>query len=95
VTLDRSLDTASEARAVATLLGATPFILVTSAYHMPRAVWLMQRAGAHPIPAPVGQRVRGMDGLIGALIPGSVGLSETEHALHEYLGLVALALGFD
>src|SRR2546421_9007535 len=39
-----------------------------------RALWLMGRAGAHAIPAPVGQRARGMDGnLMGALIPGSSG----------------------
>jgi len=96
VTLGGSLDTHAEARAVVHLLGPAPFILVTSAYHMPRALWLMERAGAHAIPAPVGQRVRGMAGnLIGALIPGSSGLYETEHALHEYIGLVAMTLGLD
>ena len=96
VTLDRPLDTRSEARTVAALLGSSPFILVTSAYHMPRAVKLLQRAGAHPIPAPVGQRASGIDrNLIGALIPGSSGLSETERALHEYLGLLAISLGLD
>jgi uncharacterized SAM-binding protein YcdF (DUF218 family) len=96
VTLGGSLDTHAEVRAVAELLGPAPFILVTSAYHMPRALWLMERAGAHAIPAPVGQRVRGMDGnLIGVLIPGSSGLYETEHALHEYIGLLAMTLGLD
>jgi hypothetical protein len=44
----------------------------------------------------VGQRTRGMTGnLSGALIPGSSGLYETEHALHEYIGLVAMTLGLD
>jgi len=96
VTLSGSLDTHAEARAVADLLGPAPFILVTSAYHIPRALWLMERAGAHAIPAPVGQRARGTDRhLIGALIPGSSGLSETEHALHEYIGLLAMTLGLD
>jgi len=96
VTLGGSLDTHAEARAIADLLGPAPFILVTSSYHMPRALWLMERAGAHAIPAPVGQRARGMDGdLIGALIPGSSGLYETEHALHEYIGLLAMTLGLD
>jgi uncharacterized SAM-binding protein YcdF (DUF218 family) len=96
VSLSDSLDTHDEARAVAKLLGPQPFILVTSAFHMPRAMWLMERAGAHPIAAPVGQRARGMNGdMIGELIPASSGLSETENALHEYIGLFAMRLGFD
>jgi uncharacterized SAM-binding protein YcdF (DUF218 family) len=96
VTLTGSLDTHDEARAVAGLLGSTPFILVTSAFHMPRALWLMERAGVRPIPAPVGQRARGMDGsVIGALIPTSYGLYESERALHEYLGLLAMTLRLD
>ena len=96
ISLSGSLNTHDEARAVATLLGSAPFILVTSAYHMPRALWLMRRAGAHPVPAPVGQRALGMDGeLIAELIPGSMGLYKTEHALHEYIGLLAITLGLD
>jgi uncharacterized SAM-binding protein YcdF (DUF218 family) len=96
LSLSGSLDTHGEARAVSKLVGPAPFILVTSAYHMPRALWFMERAGAHPIPAPVGQRARGLNGdLIGKLIPGSSGLYETEHALHEYIGLLAMTLGLD
>lgn len=95
VVLNGPLDTHAEARSVAMLVGAAPFILVTSAYHMPRAMRLMARAGAHAIPAPTGQRVdrshRGWRGLV----PTASGLSKTEHALHEYLGLAALAAGID
>ena len=67
------------------------FFLVTSAYHMPRAVRLMQRVGAHPIPAPTGQRVGASPGT--GLRPTSAGMRNTEIALHEYLGLAALAIG--
>jgi uncharacterized SAM-binding protein YcdF (DUF218 family) len=96
VALTGSLDTYDEARAVAGLLRSTQFILVTSAVHMPRALWLMERAGVHPIPAPVGQRARGMDGsVIGALIPTSYGLYESERARHEYFGLHAMTLRLD
>jgi uncharacterized SAM-binding protein YcdF (DUF218 family) len=91
VVLVRPLDTADEAQAVKTLLGTAPFVLVTSAYHMPRAVRLMQRAGAHPIPAPTGQRVGAFPG--SGLRPTSAGMRDTEIALHEYLGLAALAIG--
>lgn len=94
VVLDDSLDTAAEARSVAALIGSDPFVLVTSAYHMPRAMRLMERAGARPIPAPTGQLANepATSGWRG-LLPTSGGLSKTERALHEYLGLAALAAG--
>jgi uncharacterized SAM-binding protein YcdF (DUF218 family) len=91
VVLDRSLDTGDEARTVKAQLGAAPFLMVTSAYHMPRAVRLMRHVGAHPIPAPTGQRVGEYKG--GWLQPTSTGMRSTELALHEYLGLAALAFG--
>ncbi len=53
---DTPLDTGEEAKQSAQLVGAEPFLLVTSANHMPRAVRLLERAGAHPIPAPTDQR---------------------------------------
>lgn len=93
---DGALDTSGEARAVARILRTAPFILVTSAYHMPRAMQLMERAALRPIPAPVGQRARASrSNRIGQLIPESSGLWETEHALHEYLGLLAIQMGLD
>jgi hypothetical protein len=36
-----------------------------------------------------------MDSVIGALIPASYGLYESERALHEYLGLLAMTLRLD
>jgi uncharacterized SAM-binding protein YcdF (DUF218 family) len=94
VILQSPLDTAAEARAVAALLNGAPFVLVTSAAHMPRAVRLMQRAGQHPIPAATAQRVGGSPGRgLHRWLPTSAGMRDTEIALHEYLGLAALALG--
>jgi uncharacterized SAM-binding protein YcdF (DUF218 family) len=96
VILDDSLDTGDEARAVANLLGQSPFILVTSAYHMPRAMRLMERAGAHPVPAPTQQRTDGSGRLTWhEWLPSGAGLRRTEEAVHEYLGLMALNLGID
>jgi uncharacterized SAM-binding protein YcdF (DUF218 family) len=96
IVMDRALDTVQEAREVFALLGHSPFILVTSAYHLPRAMRLMRRAGANPVPAPTGQFLRAQHRAerIG-LVPGSRGLRETEAALHEYLGLAALNLGIE
>jgi len=94
--LDASLDTRAEAHSVAALIGAATFILVTSAYQMPRAMRLMERAGARPIPAPTGQlSYESANIRWGSWLPTSGGLSKTERALHEYLGLAALAAGFD
>jgi uncharacterized SAM-binding protein YcdF (DUF218 family) len=94
VVLQSPLDTAAEARAVAALLNGAPFVLVTSAYHMPRAMQLMRRAGQHPIPAATGQRVGGSPGRgLHRWLPTSTGMRDTELALHEYLGLAALAAG--
>jgi uncharacterized SAM-binding protein YcdF (DUF218 family) len=93
VVLDQPLDTAAEARAIAAVVGTARFILVTSAYHMPRAVLEMRRAGVQPIPAPTGQLVSGADALDWrAWLPNSGGLRKTERALHEYAGLAALAV---
>lgn len=88
--LDGPLDTAAEASEVARLLVDTPFLLVTSAYHMPRAMHFMQLAGARPVPAPTGHRVNaGADWAWHNLLPTAGGLGKTERALHEYLGLLA------
>jgi uncharacterized SAM-binding protein YcdF (DUF218 family) len=88
VKLDQPLDTAEEARSVAALVGNAPFILVTSAYHMPRAVRLMELAGAHPIPAPTGQLAPlRPDFGIRAWVPRVASLRKTERAIHEYMGL--------
>ena len=96
VVRDRAVNTEQEAQDMAALLGPEPFILVTSAYHMPRAMRLMHRAGTNPIPAPTGQILRAQHAAERfGLIPGSRGLRKTEAALHEYLGLAAIGLRMD
>jgi uncharacterized SAM-binding protein YcdF (DUF218 family) len=93
VIMDHALNTEQEATDVAAMLGQSPFILVTSAYHMPRAVRLMRLAGANPLPAPTGNLMHARHDTEGfPLLPGSRGLRKTEAALHEYLGLAAVAL---
>lgn len=55
ITLDRPKDTEEEAAAVKQAIGATPFLLVTSASHLPRAMIFFQHAGMNPLPAPANQ----------------------------------------
>jgi uncharacterized SAM-binding protein YcdF (DUF218 family) len=90
------IDTHTEAVAITRLAGSRPFILVTSASHMPRAVALLRRAGAAPLPAPTGQRAFDLNPLgWRQWLPGATGLHKTEIALHEYFGLLAIRLGLD
>jgi uncharacterized SAM-binding protein YcdF (DUF218 family) len=94
IVLDRPHDTRAEASEVARLTGSMPFVLVTSAYHMPRAVLLSRRSGAQLIAAPTGQRTTVEQRLSWRdFLPGSGGLRDCELALHEYLGLLAIAVG--
>ena len=96
VAIDGPLDTAQEAEAITMLLGDAPFLLVTSAYHMPRAMRLMERAGGRPIPAPTGHHVNpSSDWDWRLMLPSSTAMRKTEWALHEYLGLVSVSMGLD
>jgi uncharacterized SAM-binding protein YcdF (DUF218 family) len=96
IVLDTPLDTAAEARAVVAEIGQAPFLLVTAASHMPRAMRRMEAAGARPIPAPTAHlasaphRLHWRD-----FLPTSAGMLKSERAMHEYAGLVALTLGID
>ena len=65
-----------------------PFILVTSAFHMPRAMKLFVKQGLSPIPAPAGHWKPSKDFWSpGNLFPSSSGLRLAELAYHEYLGI--------
>jgi uncharacterized SAM-binding protein YcdF (DUF218 family) len=86
----RPLDTRGEAAEVSALIGSSPFLLVTSAGHMPRAMEYMRRAGANPVAAPTGQKTGNGPFYLRTLIPNSDGLRMTEDAIHEYLGWLAL-----
>jgi len=76
-------DTKEEAVNIKNILGQEPFILVTAAYHMPRALSLFRKHGLNPIVAPTNFLVeRNMFDLI----PNGKNLRKSEIAFHEYLG---------
>ncbi len=52
----RSLDTYGNARGVKPIVKDAPFVLVTSASHLPRAMIIFQTLGMRPIPAPANIR---------------------------------------
>jgi len=65
------------------------FALVTSAMHIPRAMYLFQSEGLQPIPAPTGFRTGGHHGLHWHdWFPSADSLTLFESAWHEYLGKI-------
>lgn len=80
-------DTREEAASVGKIVGTAPFVLVTSAYHMPRAMRVFQAAGLNPVPAPAEfafPRRQKTDPA--RLFPTAGGLWHTEWAIYEFMG---------
>jgi uncharacterized SAM-binding protein YcdF (DUF218 family) len=87
VKLDLPVDTEEEATQVAQLVGQQPFILVTSASHMPRAMRFFEAKGLHPIPAPANQlAITTPMQTWDKILPSAMFLSHTERAWYETLG---------
>lgn len=93
---NQSADTADNARFSAVLLraaGIRRIVLVTQAYHMPRARLLFERAGLEVVPAPTAfERGQKTDWTMQDFLPQSRALRTTFFALHEWLGLAWAAL---
>ncbi len=78
---ERGRTTAEEADAIRGTVADEPFLLVTSALHMPRAMLLFQSRGMHPIPAPTDYRTP----LSSA--PSAYNVDVADATMHELLGL--------
>src|SRR3984893_15032575 len=59
------------------------WLLVTSAYHMPRAIGVFRKAGFPVEPYPVDWRTRGVEGALHPFATVSDGLRRTDTAVHE------------
>lgn len=80
-------DTAEQASAISKLLGKQPFLLVTSAVHMPRSMLLMEQYNLNPIAAPTDYRTnKTIWSSPNAYLPNGSALRKSESAIHEYLG---------
>src|SRR5690348_6359271 len=85
----RSNDTAGEAKEILSVAGHKPFILVTSAFHMPRAMGLFRHLGMQPIPAPANYVGRWTtQPFVMRIPPEADALVESEVAGHERLGML-------
>jgi len=88
---DISKDTKDEARIIRSMIHETPFVLVTSAYHMPRSMALFKAQGMHPIPAPTGRRIIPDEGYLRPnwFFPNANNIMDAEIVLHEVLGIIS------
>ena len=79
-----------EAQEYKRLFGDTvQLVLVTSAVHMPRAMYLFRKAGLKPIPAPANHLIKeGTEKNPWFWVPSSENIRKTEAAVHEYVGML-------
>jgi len=68
------------------------WLLVTSAFHMPRSVGLFRKIGFNVEPCPVGWRVGGREDLFSFTNVAGDGLGRTDTAVREWMGLAAYRL---
>jgi len=84
-----SRDTEDQARLIKPIVGNTPFVLVTSAIHMPRSMALFEKLGMRPIPGPAGSTSRIKSPFVlQDIFPSVDALDDATQALHEYLGIL-------
>ncbi len=83
-----SRDTEEQAEKIRDIVGKNRFILVTSAYHMPRAMALFQKAQMHPIAAPARPCITNQKLSPRDFYPNPRALEKSETAVHEYLGIL-------
>jgi uncharacterized SAM-binding protein YcdF (DUF218 family) len=68
-------------------------IIVTHAWHLPRALWAFERSGLHALPWPVPRdfvRLQRIDDVL----PSIAALHDSAHALHELIGLIYYRLRY-
>jgi uncharacterized SAM-binding protein YcdF (DUF218 family) len=83
----RTFDTADEAHFISPIVGQDPFILVSSASHLPRAVALFRKQGKDPLPSPA-DFTTGPGWSLESFFPSSTSLGKLERASHEYVGWI-------
>lgn len=85
ITQEKAKDTAEEAEYVKKTVGKKQFILITSAFHMPRAMKIFQSAGLEPIAAPTDFLSKKEGNYLQE--PNAKEIRKTEVAMHEYIGI--------
>ncbi|WP_421716088.1 ElyC/SanA/YdcF family protein [Arcobacter arenosus] len=86
LTQEEVKDTFEEAQYVKKIVGDKTFILVTSAYHMPRAMKLFKQNGLNAIAAPTDFLQENPS--VYTREPNAIELRKTQVAMHEYIGIL-------
>jgi uncharacterized SAM-binding protein YcdF (DUF218 family) len=81
-----SLSTVESARHLSATIGTSPFLLVTSAGHMPRAIGVFQKAGTVPLAVPTHYLAK-RNWLAIQYLPSPVHLVYSDLAISEYAAL--------
>ncbi|WP_184256709.1 YdcF family protein [Rhodopseudomonas rhenobacensis] len=92
---DRSRTTAENAAFTRELIAPKPgerWLLVTSAFHMPRSIAAFRAVGFDVEAYPVDWRTRGWSDAVKPFDQISAGLARTDVAVHEWVGLIAYRL---
>ena len=80
-------NTETEVNALVSILDSRNISLVTSASHLPRAVFYFEENNIQVLPIPVEHLSRkSVEPVLG--LPNATSLSRSERAIHEYLGLI-------
>ena len=82
---DKSWTTRDQSLFIKPIVGKEPFALVTSAYHLPRSLFLFRLAGLDPIPAPCDFLARKYYYDYETLVPQADGILLSQIATKEYL----------
>ena len=89
VKLEQGADTEEEAEHVRRLVGEAPVALVTSAWHLPRAMALFRHNGVNALPCPTNYlSLADGDSFVSDLLWDTGGLERSNWALHERLGFL-------
>lgn len=84
---DQPLDTVEEARFLAPVLKDAPFVLVTSALHMPRAMAIFENQGMRPMAAPTDYVIKiSAVAPPGSYLPSLNNFDLSRRILYEWLG---------
>lgn len=87
-----SWDTQDEAELLRERLAGQPFVLVTSASHLPRSMMIFRGAGLDPRPAPADFRTRDLKINLLSLLPRGDALRTWDTLAHEIVGAMWLTV---
>lgn len=89
-----SRNTYENAAHIAEKYAPEQIILVTSAYHMPRSVWVFRQIGLQVQPAPTDYKADSDGYNLWSFFPTMDSFDDSYKALHEYVGIVYYLLRF-